>query len=87
MTTADEGCPHGTGHPWCLPSCEGAPPHLRAVDGAGHTVDRRRPLRDLAQQQLQELDDATRVSLVTYWASVAPAAFLLACEAFEEDTR
>lgn len=49
--------------------------------------DRRRPLRDLAAAQLDTLNPAERASLCAYWASVAPAAFLLGLEAYEHDSR
>lgn len=77
-----------------LPSHDQVPSDLErrapGPEGENHTPviqERRRPLRAMAGRAAADLDAAACRSLVTYWASVAPAAFLLALEAFEQDTR
>jgi hypothetical protein len=87
MTTDDESLrdPLHTDH---LPLQMVPAPTIPMATNDNHVIrDRRRPLRDLAGEELQQMTDADKVSLVAYWASVAPAAFLLAREAFEHDTR
>jgi hypothetical protein len=87
MTTADAGCPNEPGQPADLPdTVSPSDLPLQAVAGVGRR-DRRRPLRDIAAAAAHDLTTAEKASLVIYWASVAPAAFLVAVEAFEQDSR